>query len=159
MSAAILFTLVYIGMNLAIKWVANEKLRICSECGGRKVAVFASPPPVMFWKRDLVWRDGQCYRRRHYDVLAGGWQDQVSQCTPTNMDDPIVRRAIAADPRMQKFLKWSILPQADVIRERCQVRVAIGDARYGQGRRSRLARETVMLISGPECLDGQPARS
>ena len=53
----------------------------------------------------------------------------------------------------------SILPQADVIRERCQVRVAIGDARYGQGRRSRLARETVMLISGPECLDGQPARS
>jgi hypothetical protein len=60
------------------------------------------------------------------------------------MGDPLVREAIRRDPRLQKFLKWSILPQAEVTRDRCQARVTIGDARYGEGRRSRLARETVV---------------
>ena len=40
--------------------------------------------------------------------------------------------------------------------------VAIGDARYGQGRRSRLARESVVPIEGPGCpagLDNSPSTS
>jgi hypothetical protein len=67
------------------------------------------------------------------------------------MSDPWVREAIRQDKRLRKFLKWSILPQAEAIVERCQVRVAIGDARYGQGRRSRLARETVVSTGAPGC--------
>ena len=67
------------------------------------------------------------------------------------MNDPLVREAIRRDPRLRKFLKWSILPQADVRREKCFARVAIGDARYGEGRRSRLARESVVPIGGPGC--------
>ena len=35
------------------------------------------------------------------------------------MDHVLVREAIHRDPSLQKFLKWSILPQADVIRGRC----------------------------------------
>ena len=67
------------------------------------------------------------------------------------MEDPIVREAIRRDAKLQKFLKWSILPQAEVVREGCSARVAIGDARYGRGRRSRLARESVIALSGPGC--------
>ena len=67
------------------------------------------------------------------------------------MGDPAVRAAIKRDPRLQKFLKWSILPQAEVTREHCAVRVSIGDARYGEGRRSRLARETVIPAGGNGC--------
>jgi hypothetical protein len=63
----------------------------------------------------------------------------------------LVRDAIRRDPRLQKFLKWSILPQAAVTRDRCVVRVTIGDARYGEGRRSRLARETVVPTHAPGC--------
>jgi hypothetical protein len=62
-----------------------------------------------------------------------------------------VREAIRQDPRLQKFLKWSILPQAEVVRDRCSARVTIGDARYGEGRRSRLARETVVATHAPGC--------
>jgi len=97
-----------------------------------------------------VWREGDCYRRSRFDPLAGGFQ-AVSECSPTNMSDPLVREAIRRDPRLRKFLKWSILPQAEAIRGRCSARVAIGDARYGQGRRSRLARESVVPVAGPGC--------
>ena len=156
---AILAVLGYIGVNLLITWVANEKLRNCSDCGGTPQAVFASPPPVEFWKRDLVWRDGQCYRRARYSPGDFG---PVSECEPTNMDEPIVRKAIRRDPALRKFLKWSILPQAEVQRGRCSARFAIGDARYGKGRRSRLARESVIPIDGPGCapsLDNSPPSS
>lgn len=152
--------LAYIGLNLVITDRANAAVR--KWAGDRKAeAIFASPPPVTSWRRGLVWRENGCYRRSDYDPLAGGF-GTVSECQPTNMDDPWVREAIRQDKRLRKFLKWSILPQAEAIVERCQVRVAIGDARYGQGRRSRLARETVIPTSAPGCdpkLDNRPSNS
>ena len=146
---AIGITLAYIGLNLLISDRATAAVRRWSD-GQPVEAIFASPPPLVFWRRDLVWREGDCYRRSLFDPLDGGFH-AVSRCSPTNMGDPIVRKAIRRNPRLRKFLKWSILPQADVTREACNVRVAIGDARYGEGRRSRLARESVMPVGGPGC--------
>lgn len=140
--AAIAIMLAYIGINLLITQRANAAVR--DWAGDRPVeALFASPPPIEFWRRGLVWREGGCYRRSRYDPLGGGLAP-VGECQPTNMGDPLVREAIRRDPSLQKFLKWSILPQADVTRDDCTVRIAIGDARYGEGRRSRLARESVL---------------
>jgi inner membrane protein len=147
--AAIGIVLAYIGLNLLITDRAKAALHRWSD-GRPAQAIFASPPPVAFWRRDLVWREGDCYRRSLFDPLDGGFHP-VTSCAPTNMNDPLVREAIRRDPRLRKFLKWSILPQADVRRERCLARVAIGDARYGEGRRSRLARESVVPIRGPGC--------
>ena len=158
--AAIAIMFAYIALNLAITQRAQAAVR--QWAGDRRVeAIFASPQPFAFWRRDLVWREDGCYRRSHYEVLAGGF-GAVSQCQPTNMDDPLIREAIQRDPRLQKFLKWSILPQADAIRDGCTARVTIGDARYGEGRRSRLARETTVPVAGSGCaqnLDKQTAAS
>jgi inner membrane protein len=146
---AIGVVLAYIGLNLFITQRADAAVYRWS--GDRPAqALFASPPPVAFWRRDLVWRDGDCYRRSRYDPLGGGLQ-AVTACAPTNMGDPLVLEAIRRDSRLQKFLKWSILPQAEVVRERCHARVTIGDARYGEGRRSRLARETIVPTAAPGC--------
>jgi inner membrane protein len=147
--AVIGIVLAYIAINLVITQQANAAV---GDWAGERTArsIFASPPPVAFWRRDLVWREDGCYRRSRYDPLGGGF-GAVSECQPANMEDPIVREAIRRDPRLQKFLKWSILPQAEVVREGCSARIAIGDARYGQGRRSRLARETVIETGGPDC--------
>ena len=134
--------LAYIGVNLVITKRANAAVYAWAD-DRRVEALFASPPPVEFWKRGLVWRQDGCYRRSRYDPFAGGLA-RVSECQPTRMDDPLVREAIRRDPSLQKFLKWSILPQADVTRDGCTARIAIGDARYGEGRRSRLAREAVV---------------
>jgi inner membrane protein len=145
--AAIVILLAYIGANLAISQVAYAAVRSDDP---RAKAIFASPPPVLFWKRDLVWRDDGLYCRAAYDPLGNGYR-RTRACAPSNMQDQLVREAIRRDPGLQKFLKWSVLPQADVSRGRCVVRVSIGDARYGEGRRSRLARESVMPAHGPGC--------
>jgi inner membrane protein len=145
--AAIIVMLAYIGLNLAISQSAYAAVRSHDPQAQR---IFASPPPVLFWRRDLVWREDHCYRRSAYDPLAAG-MGLVSRCEPTHMDDPLVQDAIRREPGLQKFLKWSILPQADVIRGRCTARVTIGDARYGEGRRSRLARETIVPTHGRGC--------
>jgi len=143
---AIAILLAYIGANLAISQAADANVRSLDP---KAQAIFASPPPVFSWRRDLVWRDGTSYCRASYDILGAGFR--TGTCAPSNMQDPVVRQAIARDPRLQKFLKWSILPQADVTRDRCAIHVAIGDARYGEGRRSRLARESVIPTRAAGC--------
>jgi inner membrane protein len=144
--AAIAILLAYFAINLLISQAAYADVRRTSANAER---IFASPPPVLFWRRDLVWQDGPRYCRAAYDPLADGFKP--GPCAPSNMADPLVREAIGRDPRLQKFLKWSILPQANVVRGRCSARVAIGDARYGEGWRSRLARETVIPTHGRGC--------
>ena len=144
---AIVVVLAYIAANLLISQRADAAVRSIDPAA---TAIFASPPPVLFWKRDLVWRDGDCYRRSSFDPLGSGL-GTPSACQPSNMANPLVRAAIGRDPRLQKFLKWSILPQAEVVRQRCFARVTIGDARYGEGRRSRLARAAVVPTNGPLC--------
>ena len=140
---------VYVGLNLLISQRAYAAVR--NWAGERHAeAIFASPPPVTFWRRDLVWREDHCYRRSDYDPLSAGL-GAVSSCQANNMDNPEVQDAIRRDPSLQKFLKWSILPQAEIVRERCFVHVSIGDARYGAGRRSRLARESVIPTRAPGC--------
>jgi len=145
--AAIAILLAYIAANLAISQSAYAAVR---SVDSRAQSIFASPPPVLSWRRDLVWRDGSRYCRATYDPFGGGFHAGGS-CAPSNMQDPLVHEAIRRDSRLQKFLKWSVMPQADVTRGRCSVRVAIGDARYGEGRRSRLARESVVPAPGKGC--------
>ena len=145
--AAIAILLVYIGVNLLISQSAFADVRRTSANAKR---IFASPPPVMFWKRDMVWQEGASYCRATDDPLGSGFQP-LGSCTPSNMGDPAVKDAIRRDPRLQKFLKWSILPQADISRDRCSIHVSIGDARYGEGRRSRLARESIIPTGDGRC--------
>ena len=138
--------LAYIGANLLVTDRANAAVHQASP---NAEAIFASPPPVAFWRRDIVWREGDCYRRGEFSPFSGF--AGLRECQPNNMSDPTVSEAIRRDPRLQKFLKWSILPQADVSRGRCEAKVTIGDARYGEGRRSRLARETIVPTGGTGC--------
>ena len=153
--AAIAILIAYIGINLAISQAAYAKVR---SGDARAQAIFASPPPILFWRRDVVWRDGANYCRASFDLLGDGFR--LGSCAPSNMTNPLVREAIRRDSRLQKFLKWSILPQADVTRDRCATHVSIGDARYGEARRSRLARESVIPTRMAGChLDKQPTNS
>ena len=144
--AAVGILLGYIGANLAITQAAYAKARSADP---RAQAIFASPPPVLFWRRDMVWRDGENYCRASFNPLGDGFR--LGSCAPSNMGSPLVRETIRRDPRLQKFLKWSILPQADVIRGRCAIHISIGDARYGEGRRSRLARESIVPTRANGC--------
>ena len=138
---ALAVMLAYIAVNVAISQRAYSDVR--KWAGTRPAeAIFASPPPFYSWRRELVWREGSCYRRSHYEPFVGF--GPVSACEPTDMDDPLVHEAIRRSPVLRKFLQWSILPQAEVERARCSAKVIIGDARYGRGGSSRLGREVAI---------------
>jgi inner membrane protein len=147
--AAVGIALGYIALNLLITQQALGAVRGWSP--ERRDAIFASPPPVWFWRRNLVWREGDCYRHGDFDPLGGGL-GAVTRCMPANLDDPLVRTAVGSDPRLRKFLKWSILPVAEVERERCSASVTVGDARYREpAARSRLSRQAVVPTGAPGC--------
>ena len=143
--AAIAIVLAYIGINLMITQRAYAAVR--NWAGERPVnAIFASPPPFAFWRRGLVWREADCYRWSRYDPLGGGF-GPVTQCRPTGLDQPLVRAAIRRDPELRGFLRWSVLPLAEVQPSRCSARVTVGDARYQEfGSRSRLMREAIVPL-------------
>jgi inner membrane protein len=143
---AVAIVLAYIGANLLITQRAEAAVRAVAP---EAKALFASPPPVLFWQRGMVWREGDCYRRSEFGPFVG--LGPVSECRPNDMGLPLVRDAIRHDPRLKKFLKWSILPQAEVVEGRCSAKVFIGDARYDEGRRSKLARETIVPTHAPGC--------
>jgi inner membrane protein len=142
---AIAIALAYIALNLGISARADADVRRISPGATR---IFASPPPVFSWRRDLVWQEGSCYRRASFSPFTG--MTSPGPCEPSNMSDPLVRAAIRQSPVLQKFLRWSVTPQATVSRRRCIAQVSIGDARYGGFGKSRLARQVTLRT----CRDG-----
>ena len=146
--AAVGVVLTYIAVNLFISERAKDTVHVN---GARPEAIFASPPPAYFWRRGLVWREGDCYRSASYDPLGGG-RGPVSECRPNNMRNPGVVAALRSDPQLRAFLRWSVFPIAGVQRSRCSVKVIIGDARYQDaGTRARLMRESLLPTGAPGC--------
>lgn len=93
--------------------------------------VFASPEPLAFWRRDVVWRQSGTITSGRFDPLVNPLRlRDFGEPAPDNMGDPITRRAIAASPEMRDFLVWSQMPLAHIARNGCNVTVTIGDARF-----------------------------
>ena len=144
--AAILFVIVYVGLNLLI---SDRAVAAARAERPRAEAIFASPRPVAFWDRRLVWREDGCYRWRTFDPFNGS--SPVGRCEPTTMNDPRVRDAINRTPSFQSFLRWSVLPQAQVTQRRCSVTVTLSDARYGDRSSSLLGRDVELPTGAPGC--------
>jgi len=85
---------------------AAELLRDAGQDGA---LVVASPPPLMFWKRDIFWRGGGYYGRGAFALGAGA---TVEPGRPTGMDDMRLRLWAKADPAARAFLFWARMPVA-----------------------------------------------
>ena len=140
--------LVYIAFNLGLSERAKADLQLVAD-SPRGPGIFASPPPFAFWRRELVWRHGEGYARASWDPLAGGLSPPPYQWRADGLDDPLVHAAIVGDRRLRAFLRWSVMPVAEVERRGCSARVALGDARYGGiAKRAPLQRVTEVPIAG-----------
>ncbi|WP_324808715.1 metal-dependent hydrolase [Sphingomonas sp. LY29] len=148
--AAIAIALGYVALQLVVS--DRAEAATVRWAGGREVdAFFASPQPALSWRRDLVWREGRCYRRSAYDPLGGG-MSAVGACQDPGIDDPLVRLAAGGDRELQTFFRWSVLPIASVVRSRCKATIEVGDARYGDtAANNRLGRTSTVPLSGPGC--------
>ena len=147
--AAIAGVLVYIAFNLGLSQTATDAVQRRSPAA---TAIFASPPPVWFWRRTMSWREGRSIGRAEFYPFGGGLLPS-EPLQPDGMDDTIVRAAWAHSRNLRQFLGWSILPVADIQRAPCEARVTIGDARYGEAgsRQPRLARGAIVPLPGPGC--------
>ena len=135
---AIAFT--YMCFNLGLSDTATAAVR---KRDPQATAIFASPPPVAFWRREMSWRHGTRIGRAQWRMFGSlGPSEPVAD---DHMSDPLVRAALARDPKLRKFLQWSVLPIAEVAYpDRCTARVIIADGRYGlpEKNKARLYRET-----------------
>jgi inner membrane protein len=109
--------------------------------------IVASPPPVLFWRREVVWRQhGAIWRGRYDPFVSPLGLARYAGPQPDGMSDPRARRA-AAYPAARKFLAWSILPVATVTETTCGTMVRFADARFSGIGSSALTR-TVFMPTG-----------
>jgi inner membrane protein len=142
----------YIGLNGAITACARAEL-VMTEPNAQPEVLIAGEQPVLFWKRDLIWRQNGMIGRASYDPLQSIDQlSEVQPLMPDNMGDPLVRRAMRADPGMAAFMRWSIIPYAKVVLKGCAAEVSIGDARFGMDMgRGPLRRVVTLPFVEPGC--------
>lgn len=93
--------------------------------------IFASPEPMAFWRRDMVWRQGGAIVQGRYDPLVRLTRlVEYGPPVPDNMNDSLVLRAVKASAEVRDFLAWAQMPTARIVRKGCEVIVTFGDARY-----------------------------
>ncbi len=122
---ALVAALAFISFNLGMSETATERLR---QRVPTATAIFASPPPVLFWKRDLHWREGSMIGSARWSMFGG--LEPAAPMLDDGMSDPRVAQVIAQNPQLRSFLGWSVLPVASVKQDGCKVALQLADARY-----------------------------
>lgn len=117
----------YIGFNFGITYWVKQNFEYPE--GRYNLRVVASPPPIFFYQRELVSSDGEYYYPVQIDPLKVRDNYPVDPI-PSNMANPIVREAIVLSSEIQRFLRWSIMPVAEVALRGCVAQVTFNDARY-----------------------------
>ncbi len=90
--------------------------------------VVANPVPVMFWQRELLWRDDVHYGDGTY-TLAGGALLKPGQL-PHGMNNPRVAAFTANDDPARAFLFWARMPVASFATQAGVETLTIRDQRF-----------------------------
>jgi inner membrane protein len=101
--------LAYIGLNLAESGYAEAATAAeLRQRGLNPTLVVASPPPLAFWRRTMLWRTTDRFGGGHFDPGHGLTVDRSSQ--PLNLSDPRLSAAAARYRHVRAFLVWSRMP-------------------------------------------------
>jgi len=143
---------VYTGINGGISLMARAVVKAQLAPTAPEV-LFAGEEPVLFWRRDLVWRQAGMIGRAHYDPLRNlSAISDVQPLVPDNMSDPLVRRAMTANREIVQFMRWSTIPMARVERKACEATVMFSDARFGEPRPGdRFLRQVTLPVADEAC--------
>lgn len=104
-----LIMLGYIAFNLGesarVEQAATQELR---SRGFEPMLVVASPPPLAFWERSILWRDRHVFGSGTYDFEHG--LQLGAEIHPLRLDDPHLARAKASMRHVRSFLVWARMP-------------------------------------------------
>ena len=127
---ALALLVAYIAGNGALSASVKSEVRR-SVASAEPDAIFASPAPVLAWRRDVVWRENDAIGFGQYDPLRRAPNFvQLAGLVPDGMGDPLVPPAMTANDQVIDFLRWSVMTTASVERENCRAIVTFSDARY-----------------------------
>ncbi|WP_395327222.1 metal-dependent hydrolase [Novosphingobium sp. BL-8H] len=128
--AALAGVAVFIVLNIGLSMLAWRAPSV-GEPHAAPDRIFASPEPLAFWRRDVIWQQqgriafGRYDPFRNLTMLVDGTAPIAD-----NMADPLVKKAAGATPAAEKFLAWSQMPMARIERHGCTATVTFGDARF-----------------------------
>lgn len=149
--AALGVVLAYIAANGVVSARAKEALLAATDAAPPD-RIFATPPMIAFWRRELVWRQDGTVSFGHYDPIEGRLAKGPAPSIADGMGDPLARRAMTATPDIEAFMRWSLVPVARVAREGCHAHVTYGDARYGTSATENLfRRDAIVPTHAPGC--------
>jgi inner membrane protein len=98
---------VYAALNLGIsdRMVAASRIRLAAM---RPTMVVANPEPLLFWRREIQWRNAQVHGSGTYDLIRGLRLER--QVRRNGLDDPRLAAALRRDARVRAFMFWSRMP-------------------------------------------------
>jgi inner membrane protein len=127
----------FVALNIGISALAWRAPRLDAPYANPD-RVFASPEPLAFWRREVVWRERGRMASGHFDPLRSLTSlSNLTPSAPDNMADPAAQLAARSDPVAADFLAWSQMPVARIERQGCKAKVTFGDARYASPAMSR----------------------
>jgi inner membrane protein len=127
---ALVAAMAFIAINIGVSLQAYRAVRSGAGLADND-RIFASPEPIAFWRRDMIWRQSGQITFARYDPL-NDLNRLAEQRRPVrdNMTLPVVRQAAEITAETRKFLAWSQMPIASVVYTRCAAIVTFGDARF-----------------------------
>jgi inner membrane protein len=150
--AALAVLVVYVAVNGTLS--ARAKAAPIEQAPhARPDVIVATPEPLQFWRREVIWRENGAIARGTFDPLQS--PDQLASRTPPvpdGMSDPLARRGMTGSRAVAAFMRWSILPMAQIERGPCSARVLYEDARFGGRPTIRTMRlSTLVPLANPGC--------
>jgi inner membrane protein len=74
----------------------------------RPTLVVANPEPLLFWRREVQWRNARIHGSATYDLTRGLRFDREAE--PNGLADPRLAAALRTSPQVRAFLFWSRMP-------------------------------------------------
>ncbi len=122
---AICFAVAYFVINIAIsRHAASHAL----QHEPYPAIAVASPVPLAFWRREVLWRSEGKYGSAPYSLFGPRLRDGFSNGQPTNMSDPRIAERAKGRADAQSLLFWSRMPIAEIEGER----IVLKDQRFLQ---------------------------
>jgi inner membrane protein len=101
----------YVGINAAISARAVALTAPLVERVAPPRMVVAGEVPLLFWKRQMIWRSAAIGGTGSYDPLKGLNHARLDPAiVPLNMDDRRLAAAAKRDAHVRAFLFWSRMP-------------------------------------------------
>ena len=97
---------VYTAFNLGLTQRTEAAVRYHLQAAAPTMVV-ANPEPLLFWRRQILWRNSDVHGSGSFDFIHGLRLQPGSE--PNGLDDPHLAAA-RSNPRIAAFLFWSRMP-------------------------------------------------